>query len=103
MRHRHDTHLQTILRMTKGNTYCSTELLLELINDCVCHLLFLYRKTILYIFVFLDNRIALPLILAILLNSNSTATQMSRTTDTMSRILRTISLSPVSVHPTISI
>ena len=67
MRHRHDIYLQTILRMTKGNTYCSTKLLLELINDCVCHLLFLYRRTILYIFVFLGNRIALPLILAIFL------------------------------------
>ena len=35
MKPRHETHLQIILRMTEGNTYCSTKLLLELINDCV--------------------------------------------------------------------
>lgn len=66
--------MQTILGMIEGNTYCSTELLLELIDDYVCHFLFLYRRMMeLDIFIFLGNSIALPLILAIFINFYSFA------------------------------
>ena len=77
MTHRHDTYIQAILVMIEDNTYRSTKLLLELINDCVCHLLFLYRTRIaLDIFLFLSNRIAFPIILATLIYSYCIATQI---------------------------
>lgn len=93
MRHRRDTHIQTILGMTEGNTHGSTKLPLELIDDVVCHLLFFYRRMMaLDIFLFLGNRIALPLILVVLINSYSIATQTSNV----------ISLSPASAHHTVN-
>lgn len=85
--------MHTILGMIKGNTYCSTKLLLELIDDCVCHLFFLCRRMmVIDMFFFLGKRIALPLILAILINSSSIATQRSNA----------ISLSPVSAQHTVN-
>lgn len=89
VRRRDDTNRRTILGLIGGNTYSSTKLLLELINDCVCHLLFLCRRMrVLDLVVVLGNRRAFPGILAIFINSCTITTQMSDV----------ISLSPASAH-----